>query len=116
VAPSLSKFRKDEAVNLICCEKQLLCHVLRLSLQYVFNVVCPTHHHQFDSGRFVLVPSKEQRELLLEHEHRNFAMREEILARGGGDPGRTFPQVSTIGDIGLRGLADTPPFEAHRRI
>jgi len=79
----------------------------------VFYVVCPTHHRQFDSGRFVLVPSKRQRELLLEHERRSFAMREEILARGGGDPGRTFPEVSTIGNIGL---ADTPSFEAHRRI
>ena len=43
-------------------------------------------------------------------------MREEILAQGGGDPGRTFPAVSTTGDTALYGLADTPPFEAHRRI
>jgi hypothetical protein len=79
----------------------------------VFHVVCPTHHHQFHSGRFVLVPSTQQRDLLLEHEHRNFAMREEILAQGGVDPGRTFPEVSSTGDIAL---ADTPPLEAHRRI
>ena len=34
---------------------------------------------------------------MMEHENRDFAMREEILAQGGGDPGRTFPEVSTIG-------------------
>jgi len=82
----------------------------------MFHVVCPTHHRQFNSGRFVLVPSKQQRELLLEHEHRNFAMREEVLVQGGEHPGRTFPEVSTNGDIALGGLADTPPFEARRRI
>lgn len=87
-----------------------------ISVYNVFHVVCPTHHRQYDSGRFVLVPSKQQRELLLEHEHRDFAMREEMLAQGGGDPGRTFPAVSTTGDTALYGLADTPPFEAHRRI
>ena len=70
----------------------------------MFHVVCPTHHHQFDSGRFVLVPSKQQRELLLEHENRNFAMREEMLARGDGDPGRTFPEVSTTGDMRITDL------------
>jgi hypothetical protein len=43
-------------------------------------------------------------------------MREEILAQGGGDSGRTFPAVSTTGDTPFYGLADTPPFEAHRRI
>lgn len=73
VAPALSNFRKDDPSNLIC--------------------LCPTHYCQYDSGRFVLVPSKQQRELLLEHEHRNFAMREEILARGDCDPGRTLPQL-----------------------
>ena len=82
----------------------------------MFYVVCLTHHRQYNSGRFVLVPSKQQRELLLEYEHRDFAMREEILAHGGGDPGRTFPAVSTTGDTALYGLADTPPFGAHRRI
>lgn len=79
----------------------------------MFHVVCPTHRRQFDSGRFVLVPSERQRELLLEHEHRDFALREEILAHGGGDPGRTFPQVSTIENVELRVLDDTLPFEAH---
>jgi hypothetical protein len=78
----------------------------------VFRAVCPTHHRQYDSGRFVLVPSKQQRELLLEHEYHNFAMREEILARGGRDPGRTLPQVSTVGNVWLRGLPNTPLFEA----
>ncbi|KAM6503830.1 hypothetical protein JOM56_000773 [Amanita muscaria] len=73
MAPTLSNFKEDDPSNLIC--------------------LCPTHHRQYDSGRFVLVPSKQQRELLLEHEHRNFAMREEILARGGGDPGRTLPHL-----------------------
>ena len=82
----------------------------------MFYVVCLTHHRQYNSGRFVLVPSKQQRELLLEYEHRDFAMREEILAHGGGNPGRTFPAVSTTGDTALYGLADTPPFGAHRRI
>lgn len=82
----------------------------------MFRVVCPTHYCQHDSGRFVLVPSKQQRELLLEHEHRNFAMREEILARGDCDPGRTLPQVSTVGNIWLCELPNTPLFEAHRRI
>ena len=67
----------------------------------MFHVVCPTHHRQFDSGRFVLVPSERQRRLLLEHEYRNFRMREELVASGNGDPGRTFPEVS-IGNIGLR--------------
>jgi hypothetical protein len=43
-------------------------------------------------------------------------MREEILAHGDGDPGRTLPQVSTIGNIWLRGLANTLPFEARQRI
>ena len=61
--------------------------------KYVFSVVCPTHHRQFNLGRFVLVPSKRQRELMLEYEKRNFAMREESLAQRGVDPGRTFPQV-----------------------
>jgi len=86
-----------------------------ISVYNVFHIVCPTHHRQFDSGCFVLVPSKRQRELLLEHEHHNFAMREENLARGGGDPGRTFPEVSTIGNIELCEPADMPLFEVHRR-
>ena len=79
----------------------------------VFCVVCPTHHRQYDSGHFVLVPSKPQRELLIEHEIRNFVMREEILARGDGDPGRTLPQVSTVGNIWLCGLPNVPMFAAH---
>jgi hypothetical protein len=41
-----------------------------------------------------------------EYEERNFAMREESLAQGRGDPGRTFPNVSTIGNIAVDGLAD----------
>jgi hypothetical protein len=86
------------------------------SASHVFYVVCLTHVRQYDSGLFVLVPSERQRELLLEHEHRNFAMREEILSRGGSDPGRTFPKVSTIGNILLCGHPNTPLFEAHRRI
>jgi hypothetical protein len=61
--------------------------------KFVFRVVCPTHHRQFDLGRFVLVPSKRQREFMLEYEKRNFVMREESLAQRGVDPGRTFPQV-----------------------
>jgi hypothetical protein len=89
-----------------------------VSVYNVFHVVCPTHHLQFGSGRFILVLYLFLVELLLEHEHcnLNFAMREEILAQRGGDPGRTFPEVSTTGDTVLRRLADTPPFEAHRRI
>ena len=71
------------------------------SASHMFCLVCPTHHRQYDSGCFVLVPSKHLRELLIEHEHRNFAMREEILSSGGGDPGRTLPQVSTVGYIGF---------------
>lgn len=62
---------------------------------HIFYTVCPTHHRQYDSGKFVLVPSKEQRESLLHYEHLDFDMREKTLASGGGDPGRTFPQVST---------------------
>ena len=58
--------------------------------QYVFHVVCPTYHRQYDSGYFVLVPSKRQRELLLEHENRDFASREKIVAHGGRDPGLFF--------------------------
>jgi hypothetical protein len=72
----------------------------------VFLVVCPTHHCQFDAGQFVLVPSQQQRVLMREYEERNFAMREESLAQGRGDPGRTFPNVSTIGNIAVDGLAD----------
>lgn len=49
--------------------------------------------------------------LLLEHERRDFAMRENTLAHGGRDPGRSLPAVSTAGD-GV--LADMPPFEAYR--
>ncbi len=82
----------------------------------MLHAVCPTHHRQFDNGRFVLVPSAGQRELLLQHERRDFTMREEILARGGVDPGRTFPAASAIGDIGLRGFADVLPFQDHRRV
>jgi hypothetical protein len=36
---------------------------------------------------------------MLEHELRDFGMRGEIVARGGRDPGRTFPKVSIIGNI-----------------
>jgi hypothetical protein len=61
----------------------------------MLHIVCPTHHRYFDKGRFVLVPSRAQRELWLEHEHQDFSMREESLARGGPDPGRSFPNVST---------------------
>ena len=86
---------------------------MHLSLQYVFYVVCPTHHHQYDLRYFILNPSKQQRELLLEHKHRDFVMWEQILAQGSGDPGRTFPAVSTTGDTALYGLADMPPFEAY---
>ena len=60
-----------------------------------FLAVCPTHHRQFDSGHFVLVPSQRQRELMREYEESDFALREESLAQGRGDPGRTFPEVST---------------------
>jgi len=42
----------------------------------------------------VLVPSKRQRNLLTEHEHRDYAQRLLILSNGGIDPGRTLPQVS----------------------
>ena len=47
-----------------------------------------------------------------EYKNRNFALREDIL--GGDDPGRTFLEVGTIGNIVLCGLADASLFEAHR--
>ncbi len=87
-----------------------------VSVTDVFLVVCPTHHHQFDSDHFVLVPSRRQRELMREYEESDFSMREESLAQGRGDPGRTFPEVSTIGNIVVCRPADMPPFEAHQRI
>lgn len=77
------------------------------SASHVFGVVCPTHHRQYNSGRFVLVPSKQQRELLLEHEHRNFAMRDDILVRGGCDPGRALLQARYCWK-NLCGLPNTP--------
>jgi hypothetical protein len=33
---------------------------------------------------------------MIEYERLDFALREEIFARVGRDPGRTFPEVSTI--------------------
>ena len=72
--------------------------------------VCPTHYRQFVLGYFVLVPSKQQREAMLEHERLDFAMREEIVARGGRDPGRTFPEVGSISEtlrLARLGCADT---------
>ena len=87
-----------------------------VSVSNVFLVVCPTHHRQLYSGHFVLVPSRRQRGLMREYEERNFAMREESLAQGCGDPGRTLPEVSTIENIVVCRPTDMPPFEAHQRI
>lgn len=87
-------------------------HALCLRADNVFHVVCPHHHREFESGYFVFVPSRRQRESMLEHELRNFAMREGIIARGGRDPGRSFPEVSSIGNLWLCGLADMQPSEA----
>ena len=71
--------------------------------------VRPTHHTQFDLGYFVLVPSPNQQDLMKRHELQDFAKREEIIRSRGRDPGQTFPEVSSIGDIVTRILADTQP-------
>jgi hypothetical protein len=84
-----------------------------VSVSNAFLVVCPTHHRQFDSGHFVLVPSRRQRDSMRDYEESDFAMREESLAQRRGDPGRTFPEVSTIGNIVVCRPADVLPFEAH---
>ena len=92
MAPSLYGFRKDDAVNLICREYKNCFRCV--SLDEFRRAVCPTHHCQFDKGHFVLVPSQEQREIMLRHEEEDFAMRENILAHGRPDPGRSLPNVS----------------------
>jgi hypothetical protein len=107
MAPLLSDFSEEDAANLLCCEYP----VSLASSASQFYVPCSMSNSSSYSGRFVLIPSEQQRKLLLEHEHRDFALREEILARGRGD--RTFPHVSAIGNVELRGLTDTLLFEAH---
>jgi len=72
----------------------------------------PTHHREFDSGGFVFVPGERQRVSMLEYEERDFAMREESIAQGRGDPDRTFPKVVTVGHVVHCGLANILPFEA----
>jgi hypothetical protein len=62
------------------------------------NTVCCTHHRQYYLGHFVFVPSKHQRDALLNHERIDFSHREARIASGQPDPGRTFPRVSTRGD------------------
>jgi hypothetical protein len=57
--------------------------------------VCRSHHRQFNRGYYVLVPSKRQRDTLLNHERIDFAHRESHIASGQPDPGRTLPHVST---------------------
>jgi hypothetical protein len=51
-----------------------------------------------------------------DYEESDFAMREESLTQGRGDPGRTFPEVSTIGNIVVCRPADVLPFEVLQRI
>ncbi|KAF5376272.1 hypothetical protein D9615_008557 [Tricholomella constricta] len=74
IAPSLSGFRKDDQDNLLC--------------------LCPGHHRQYDAGYYVFVPSRSQRQVLLNHENRDFAYRESLIANRQTDPGRTIPDIS----------------------
>lgn len=97
ISPSLSDFRKDDASNLICRECQLLPY-LKTSNYMCLSTVCCSHHRQYDNGYYVLVPSKRQRDALLNHEHRDFSHRESQIASSQPDPGRTFPHVSTHGN------------------
>ena len=61
------------------------------------STVCASHHRQFDAGYFVFVPSKSQRKVLLDHEERDFAYRESLIANGQPDPGRSIPNVRALG-------------------
>ena len=54
----------------------------------MLNTVCRSHHRQYNCGYYVFVPSKLQREVLLYHEHRDFARRESLITKGEPDPGR----------------------------
>lgn len=46
---------------------------------------------------------------MIRHELEDFTMREEIVLRESRDPGRTFPEVSSIGNLLPCILADTQP-------
>jgi len=101
ISPSLSGFRKDDASNLICRECQLLPYLktyLKTSNYMCLSTVCFSHRRQYDDGYYVLVPSKRQRDALLNHEHIDFSHRESQIASSQPDPGRTFPHVSTRGN------------------
>jgi len=107
ISPSLSGFRKDDASNLICRECQLLPYLktyLKTSNYMCLSTVCFSHRRQYDDGYYVLVPSKRQRDALLNHEHIDFSHRESQIASSQPDPGRTFPHVSTHGNALISNL------------
>lgn len=93
MASSLGGFRKDDAPNLLCRKCQPPSY-LESSNYACLSTVCCSHYRQYDSGYFVFVPSKAQRDELLNHEHRDFAHRELLVTNGLPDPGRTLPDVS----------------------
>ena len=77
---------------------------LQISDYMCLSTVCGSHHLQFNAGYFVFVPSKSQREVLFDHEHRDFAYRESLITNGQPDPGRSLPNVRARVKYGLINL------------
>lgn len=48
----------------------------------MLNTVCDSHYRQYDHGYFVFVPIEAQRNVLLDHEHIDFAHRESQVKNG----------------------------------
>ncbi|KAG8939359.1 hypothetical protein FRC04_006639, partial [Tulasnella sp. 424] len=61
-----------------------------------FMVLCPSHHRDYDDGKYTLVPTPAARADMIEHELTEFAEREQKIAEGRTDTGRTLwypPQI-----------------------
>ncbi|KAG8915033.1 hypothetical protein FRC00_008549 [Tulasnella sp. 408] len=70
-SPQLSKFKKDDAENLI--------------------LLCPNHHREYDSHMITIVPCKAARKEMIRAEKNDWEKRNKLVDQGYEDPGRTLP-------------------------